>query len=97
MITATEPEIRDIGSRRELFVDRFLVDQLNGVRLQLHHPRPAEMAVTLDQPWEKRFQNGISEPNSRSSGRIYLGSSTISRSSSPYTPTPSITRRPRSS
>jgi len=60
MITATEPPIWNIDSRRELFVDRFLVDQLNGVRFQLHHPRPAEMAVTLDQPWEKRFHNGIS-------------------------------------
>ncbi|WP_417385936.1 hypothetical protein [Gimesia sp.] len=27
-----------IGSRRELFVDRLLIDQLDGVTLQLHHP-----------------------------------------------------------
>jgi hypothetical protein len=57
---AAEPKIREIGSRREIFVDRFLVDQIQGTRFRLHHPRPAELAVTLDQPWEKRFHNGIS-------------------------------------
>ena len=50
----------DIGSRRELFVDNLLVNRLDGVRHRLHHPRPAEIAVTLDQPWEKRFYNGVS-------------------------------------
>jgi hypothetical protein len=57
---AAETKPVSIGSRRELFVDRFLVEQLDGVRFQLHHPQPAEMAVTLDQPWERRFYNGIS-------------------------------------
>ena len=31
----------DIGSRRELFVDRFLIDRLEGARLVMHHPQPA--------------------------------------------------------
>lgn len=31
----------DIGSRRELFVDRFLIDQMKGTRLKLHEPRLA--------------------------------------------------------
>ena len=57
---ATDSEIRRIGSQRELFVDRYLVEKLEGVRFQLHHPRPAEEAVTLDRPWERRFNNGIS-------------------------------------
>ena len=42
----------DIGSRRELFVDRFLIDKLDGVELQLHHPTPAGTALQLDRPWE---------------------------------------------
>lgn len=33
--------IRDIGSRRELFVDRFLIDRLDNLSLQLHHPQLA--------------------------------------------------------
>ena len=34
----------DIGSRRELFVDRLLIDQLDGVMLKLHHPVKAPRA-----------------------------------------------------
>lgn len=31
----------DLGSRRELFVDSFLIDTLTGVTLKLHEPQPA--------------------------------------------------------
>lgn len=42
-----------IGSRRELFVDRTLVDRLEGkAELRLHHPAPAEVAIVHDAPWE---------------------------------------------
>ena len=34
-------DIVDIGSRRELFVDHFLIDRLDGTHLKLHEPRPA--------------------------------------------------------
>jgi hypothetical protein len=34
------PVIHDIGSRRELFVDRFLIEQELGVSLKLHEPQP---------------------------------------------------------
>lgn len=33
------PEVRDIGSRRELFVDRFLIEEEKGARLKLHEPQ----------------------------------------------------------
>lgn len=36
-----ENPVRDIGSRRELFVDRFLIERLDGTTLKLHEPRPA--------------------------------------------------------
>ena len=39
--SATEKNVVDIGSRRELFVDRFLIDRLDGVQLKLHEPRLA--------------------------------------------------------
>jgi len=42
----------DIGSRRELFVDRFLIEHLNGLELRLQAPVPAGVALRLDQPWE---------------------------------------------
>jgi len=45
----------DIGSRRELFVDGLLVDKLDGVRLKLHQPQPAGVAVKYDGPADERF------------------------------------------
>jgi hypothetical protein len=41
-------EIPSIGSRRELFVDRFLVDTLDGARLKLNEPTPAGVAIKYD-------------------------------------------------
>jgi len=35
------PEVRDIGSRRELFVDRFLIDRMENTALELHEPQLA--------------------------------------------------------
>ena len=48
-------EVTNIGSRRELFVDNLLIDQMKGATLQLHHPEEAGVAVAFDQPWEGRF------------------------------------------
>ena len=45
----------DIGSRRELFVDHFLIDKLAGTRLELHHPQFDGVALKFDRPWEGRF------------------------------------------
>jgi hypothetical protein len=42
----------DLGSRGELFVDRFLLERLSGLELRLQHPFPAGTALNLDQPWE---------------------------------------------
>lgn len=49
---ASEPEIADIGNRRELFVDKHLIDRMEGVSLRLHSPRRAEVALRFDKPWE---------------------------------------------
>ncbi len=42
----------DIGSRRELFVDDFLIDTLNGARREMHSPQPREVVMQFDRPWE---------------------------------------------
>ena len=43
----------DIGTRRELFVDQFLIDRLAGKAEQrLHHPVAREIALVHDSPWE---------------------------------------------
>jgi len=41
-----------IGSRRELFVDRLLVDRLEGTALKLHEPISGGVAIKIDKPWE---------------------------------------------
>jgi hypothetical protein len=48
-----EEAVVDIGSRRELFVDDFLIERLAGeAELRLHHPTPREIAIVFDAPWE---------------------------------------------
>ncbi len=42
----------DIGTRLEPLVDTYLIDAMDNVELQLHHPIPREVALTTDAPWE---------------------------------------------
>ena len=55
-LTRAEPgdkPVYEIGQRRELFVDDFLIDGISGgVERRLHHPTPREIVLKLDQPWE---------------------------------------------
>jgi hypothetical protein len=50
---AAAPE--SIGSRRELFVDRSLIADSQGVELRLASPIDAGPALQLDRPWERNF------------------------------------------
>jgi len=47
--------VLDLGSRRELFVDSYLIDQMKNTRLSLHHPRDEGSVLKFDKPWEGRF------------------------------------------
>jgi hypothetical protein len=42
----------NIGSRRELFVDRLLIDRLDNTHLKLHEPVSGGVAIRIDKPWE---------------------------------------------
>ena len=42
----------EIGSKRQLFVDDWLVDVATSTTLVLHRPREAEIVLRLDEPWE---------------------------------------------
>ncbi len=42
----------NLGSRRELFVDDYLIDRMDGAQLKLHSPVRAETVLKFDQPWE---------------------------------------------
>lgn len=42
----------DLGGRRELFVDDFLIDRAEGVQLRLARPAARDVAIVHDAPWE---------------------------------------------
>lgn len=42
----------NIGSRRELLVDEYLIEKMDGVELQLQQPVPQEVVLVTDKPWE---------------------------------------------
>ncbi len=42
----------NIGSRRELFVDRLLIDRLDNTHLKLHEPVSGGVSIRIDKPWE---------------------------------------------
>ena len=48
-------KVIDIGSNRELFVDEYLIDNLDGARMALHHPRNEGPVMKFDKPWEGFF------------------------------------------
>ena len=49
-----------IGSQRELFTDRFLIDELNGgANLRLHAPIAKEKVISFEKPWEGIYSGYI--------------------------------------
>jgi len=51
--TEAASKATDIGSRRELFVDKALVEEISGdAELFVHEPEPGEVVLTTDEPWE---------------------------------------------
>ena len=44
--------VRDIGSRLELLVDDWLIEEMDGAALRLHQPVPREVVLQFDRPWE---------------------------------------------
>ncbi len=44
-----------MGGRRELFVDRFLIDRLDGATLIAHQPVDRGPVIAFDKPWEGIF------------------------------------------
>ncbi|MDQ3625124.1 MAG: hypothetical protein M3463_22045, partial [Verrucomicrobiota bacterium] len=48
-------DVVDIGDRRELFVDHYLIDRLEDANLVLHHPVDEGPVMRFDKPWEGPF------------------------------------------
>lgn len=66
-LASSSAEPIEIGARRELFVDDYLIDATQGdVRLQLHHPIHREIVMKTDAPWEgnaSAFQSVFKDGN----------------------------------
>ena len=61
----------DIGSRRELFVDHYLIDRLDGAFLALHEPRDEGTVLCYDKPWEGVYSNAGSVMKVDDEFRLY--------------------------
>ncbi len=62
-------EAIDIGSRRELFVDQFLIKKVVGqAELKLHQPTQREIAIVFNEPWEG---NSSGYPTVFQDGKIF--------------------------
>src|SRR5213594_1800626 len=57
LAAACSAQVVDIGSRRELFVDRYLLEDLKGARLELQKPVDRGTVLRYDKPWEGAFSN----------------------------------------
>ena len=77
MSPAAEPLA--IGSRRELFVDDWLVERLAGkAELRLHQPTPQNVALVTDEPWEGNATNYITVFQDGEKYRMYYRGSLYS-------------------
>ena len=52
-VLSEESECIDLGNRRELFIDDYLVSKMTNVELITHRPERKNLAMIFDKPWEE--------------------------------------------
>jgi hypothetical protein len=75
--SAAEPV--KIGTRRELFVDRELIEELRGAELRLAIPVDAGPALKLDQSWERSFSSYTTVIQDGGKIRIYYRGTPVAK------------------
>jgi hypothetical protein len=55
LVNVKSESVLDLGDKRELFVDHYLIETLNGLSLQLKEPVDQGSVLRFDKPWEGRF------------------------------------------
>jgi hypothetical protein len=58
-LPAAAQEVAEVGSRRELFVNHWLIDRMDRVALRLHQPQAANTVLQLEKPWEGYHNFGV--------------------------------------
>src|SRR5215467_5335192 len=69
----------NIGTRRELFIDREMVVETNGVDLRLATPVDGGPALQLDRPWERSFSNYTTILQEGSTYRLYYRGTAVAK------------------
>lgn len=72
-------EMIELGSRLELFVDDFLVEEMKGVSFKLQNPIEREIVFTFDKPWEGSTCAYVSIFKDGDTYRMYYRGSDASR------------------
>src|SRR5687767_938047 len=65
------PFVRQLGIRRELLVDRWLLAEMRGADLRLHSPRSAGVVLSMDRPWEGRYSTYATILSQENRHRLY--------------------------
>ncbi len=96
VISSIAHEPIDIGSRWELFVDDYLIDELSsGARQTLHHPTRQEVVIVYDEPWEGNLCNYHTVFQDGDLYRLYYLANNTLNMANQYTPTEGeLTRHP---
>ena len=50
-----QEKIVQLGNKREIFVDHYLIDKLENTHIALHHPHDEGIVMYFDKPWEGNF------------------------------------------
>ena len=69
----------NIGSHRELFIDRYLVDSMKGTELRLQHPHDEGIVLKFDEPWEGPFCAYVTVIHDGSKYRMYYRAASSER------------------
>jgi hypothetical protein len=69
-------QVVEIGERRELFVDEFLIAEMRDARLELSRPERREVVFVADAPWEDNAAFALSVFQDGGSVRLYYRAAT---------------------
>jgi len=61
----------EIGAQRELFVDDYLIESMEGVSLRMHAPVECETVLRFDAPWEGRYCGYVTVIDDGGTYRMY--------------------------
>jgi hypothetical protein len=77
IVENTGQRIIDLGNRREIFVDDYFIDKLDGLRLQMHAPHDEGPVLFFDKPCEGAFSGYVTVIKENDIYRAYYRGSPI--------------------